>query len=140
MVQLSWATIRWPQKPQQLALGALVMLVRGVAATVSRNRLRIYGSLLHPPFSGLAPYVLARPDRSAFRDCTVLTIAHRLNTIMDSDRILVMDDGRVAELDSPAVLLEVRTGLQQPFPWGQSVSDGRISKLEGARRFHTPDR
>lgn len=45
--------------------------------------------------------------RSAFRDCTVLTIAHRLNTIMDSDRILVMDDGRVAELDSPAALLEV---------------------------------
>lgn len=34
--------------------------------------------------------------RKEFSGCTVLTIAHRLNTIMDSDRILVMEDGRVS--------------------------------------------
>ncbi|XP_038575380.1 canalicular multispecific organic anion transporter 2-like, partial [Micropterus salmoides] len=43
--------------------------------------------------------------RSQFDDCTVLTIAHRLNTIMDYTRIIVMDQGFVAEMDSPSQLL-----------------------------------
>ena len=43
--------------------------------------------------------------RSEFVDCTVLTIAHRLNTILDSDRILLLDAGEVKEFDKPDVLL-----------------------------------
>ncbi|XP_036408292.1 multidrug resistance-associated protein 1 isoform X1 [Megalops cyprinoides] len=43
--------------------------------------------------------------RSQFEDCTVLTIAHRLNTIMDYTRVLVLDKGQLAEFDSPADLI-----------------------------------
>uniref|UniRef100_A0A8C3AG31 Multidrug resistance-associated protein 1 n=1 Tax=Cyclopterus lumpus TaxID=8103 RepID=A0A8C3AG31_CYCLU len=46
--------------------------------------------------------------RSQFEDCTVLTIAHRLNTIMDYTRVLVLDKGEMAEFDSPSNLLAQR--------------------------------
>ena len=49
--------------------------------------------------------------RENFKDATVLTIAHRLNTIMDSDKILVLDDGNIAEYDSPKVLLTKSGGV-----------------------------
>ncbi|CAK1599802.1 unnamed protein product [Parnassius mnemosyne] len=44
--------------------------------------------------------------RKKFADCTVLTVAHRLNTIMDSDRVMVMDAGRLVEFDHPYHLLK----------------------------------
>ena len=43
--------------------------------------------------------------RTDFAQSTTLTIAHRLNTIMDSTHILVMDDGKAAEFDTPSTLL-----------------------------------
>ena len=44
--------------------------------------------------------------RKEFKDSTILTIAHRLNTIMDFDKIMVLDEGSIAEYDSPNHLLE----------------------------------
>lgn len=44
--------------------------------------------------------------RVQFEECTVITIAHRLNTIMDYTRVIVLDKGQIVEFDSPANLLQ----------------------------------
>ncbi|XP_063876014.1 ATP-binding cassette sub-family C member 3-like isoform X2 [Scylla paramamosain] len=49
--------------------------------------------------------------RAEFAECTVLTIAHRLNTILDSDKVMVMDQGRIAEFDSPSALLAQKDSI-----------------------------
>jgi ATP-binding cassette subfamily C (CFTR/MRP) protein 1 len=53
-------------------------------------------------------HILRGPD---FEGVTTLTIAHRINTIMDSNMVLVMDAGRVAEYDTPDKLLENTVSL-----------------------------
>ena len=49
--------------------------------------------------------LIQKTIRSEFNVCTVITIAHRLNTIIDSDVIVVMGGGKVLEADSPYNLL-----------------------------------
>lgn len=49
--------------------------------------------------------------RTEFKDCTVCTIAHRIPTVIDSDLVLVLNEGRVAEFDTPARLLEDRSSM-----------------------------
>ena len=48
--------------------------------------------------------------RECFADVTVLTIAHRLHTIIDSDLVLVLDAGEIAESGSPHELLRNAKG------------------------------
>ncbi|XP_039501135.1 probable multidrug resistance-associated protein lethal(2)03659 [Drosophila santomea] len=62
--------------------------------------------------------------RRKFRDCTVLTIAHRLNTIIDSDRVMVLDAGTLVEFGSPFELL-TQSGSQVFY--GMVLQTGRSS-------------
>uniref|UniRef100_A0A480F348 Cystic fibrosis transmembrane conductance regulator n=3 Tax=Sus scrofa TaxID=9823 RepID=A0A480F348_PIG len=55
--------------------------------------------------------LIQKKIREKFAQCTVLTIAHRLNTVIDSDKIMVLDAGRLKEYDEPYVLLQNRDSL-----------------------------
>ena len=69
--------------------------------------------------------------RNRFVDCTVLTIAHRINTIIDSDRIMVMDGGELVEFDSPKSLLEnsdsIFSMLVQETGYPKTLQDAAIN-------------
>jgi len=75
--------------------------------------------------------MLQRMIRTCFAEKTVLTIAHRLETIMDSDRVMVLDDGHLREFDSPANLLQKdgEEALFKNLVYAEGEENGR--RLEG---------
>lgn len=56
-------------------------------------------------------HLLHKTIRKHFAHCTVLTIAHRLHSIMDCDRVLVMDAGKIVEFDHAHCLLQINDGF-----------------------------
>ncbi|VAH20552.1 unnamed protein product [Triticum turgidum subsp. durum] len=49
--------------------------------------------------------------KQQFAECTVITIAHRITSVLDSERVILLDNGEIAEHDSPARLLEDSSSL-----------------------------
>lgn len=49
--------------------------------------------------------LIQKTIKTQFQNATVLTIAHRINTILDSDRVMVMDHSQLVEFESPHKLL-----------------------------------
>ena len=64
--------------------------------------------------------------REAFKGCTIITIAHRVNTIMDSDKILVMENGTVGEFDAPQTLLADKNSLFSDIVSHSGSSDNGV--------------
>ena len=50
-------------------------------------------------------YYIQKCIKTKFKETTVITIAHRLNTIADYDKVIVMDKGRILEIGAPYELL-----------------------------------
>ncbi|XP_071550882.1 ATP-binding cassette sub-family C member 5-like isoform X3 [Panulirus ornatus] len=63
--------------------------------------------------------------KDAFKSCTMITVAHRLNTVMSCTRILVLDDGKVAEFDTPRALLANPSSL-----FAKMVAKAEVSLTE----------
>jgi ABC-type multidrug transport system fused ATPase/permease subunit len=73
--------------------------------------------------------------RKDFERSTVITIAHRLHTVVDYDRIVVMDNGRAVEVGAPSDLLDKEGG----FLWKMAAAlgpqaQGELRALAGAGR------
>lgn len=71
--------------------------------------------------------LIQRTIRTEFEGSTVITIAHRLNTILDYDRILVLKEGKVVEFDTPNVLIEKEGSLFKSM-----CQDAGIDRITGS--------
>ncbi|KAJ7179617.1 hypothetical protein C8R46DRAFT_1074274 [Mycena filopes] len=68
--------------------------------------------------------------REEFTDSLLLTIAHRLKTVIDYDRLLVLDKGKLVEFDTPLRLIEKEDGIFR----GMCLKSGYFAELEASAR------
>uniref|UniRef100_H3A152 ABC transporter domain-containing protein n=2 Tax=Latimeria chalumnae TaxID=7897 RepID=H3A152_LATCH len=79
--------------------------------------------------------LIQKTIREKFAQCTVLTIAHRLNTIIDNDKILVLDAGRIIEYDEPHIVLQNKDSLLYKMVQHMGKTEA-AALIETARQVH----
>ncbi|KIJ07405.1 hypothetical protein PAXINDRAFT_90437, partial [Paxillus involutus ATCC 200175] len=68
--------------------------------------------------------------REEFNDSLLLTVAHRLKTVIDYDRLIVLDKGEIAEFDTPLNLIQKEDGIFK----NMCLKSGTFAELEAAAR------
>ncbi|KAJ7790752.1 P-loop containing nucleoside triphosphate hydrolase protein, partial [Mycena olivaceomarginata] len=68
--------------------------------------------------------------RAEFTDSLLITVAHRLRTIIDYDRLLVLDKGKVVEFDTPSRLIQKEDGIFR----NMCLKSGSFGELEAAAK------
>ncbi|GLH12006.1 Multidrug resistance-associated protein 5 [Gryllus bimaculatus] len=76
-------------------------------------------------------FLIQQTIQDAFGHCTVLTIAHRLNTISSYDRVMVMDAGKVIEFDSPSNLMNIENSVFRQMMLAMGISSLQDSNTIG---------
>jgi ATP-binding cassette subfamily C (CFTR/MRP) protein 1 len=85
----------------------------------------------HAFISHRTDHLIQATIRTQFKDCTVLTVAHRLNTILDNDRIMVLEAGNIVEFDTPSRLFEKSNGAFRKLIDEAGLDFVKFSRVKG---------
>lgn len=95
-------------------------------------QLKIFKFLFQDPQTDA---LIQKTIREKFKNFTVITVAHRLHTIMDSDRVLVMDAGSAVEYDIPHKLLQNATSVFRSMVEATGPQEYEQLKRVAAQKF-----
>ncbi len=95
------------------ATSRYVLVWQSLIICLSRIHLRTLGSV-----DVETDKIMQQIIRGAFADCTVIAIVHRLETILDFDKIAVLDHGQLVEFDTPSSLLGRNSAFKRLYEAG----------------------